>query len=89
MLQIDEIKFFQITDYGHHEAKFVLVAKILSLFALMLQATQSYLKNIFIPNASDKLHELLNMIIESVEVCILKKIFDRDDVPSMVSCGSE
>lgn len=77
--QIDEIKEFYATHL-HVPNGTGLNNKVCNLFLMILNALQSYAKNMITQIRSDKIQTFFEMIIDGTVICIDKNIFESDDL---------
>lgn len=85
---MDEIKAFRTTDQlGDISAKHYLKQKVCSLFSKLLQATQSFGRNLIGNVGIDKLQMFLQTILDSLNMCVEERVFEHNDILIKVGGG--
>lgn len=78
---MDEIKAFRTTDQlGDNVAKHYLKQKVCSLFAKLLQAVQSFSRNLVGDVGLDKLQLFLNTLLDALNLSVEERVFEHNDM---------
>lgn len=78
---MDEIRAFRTTDQlGDNSAKHYLKQKVCSLFSKLLQAVQSFSRNMIGDVGLDKLQIFLQTLHDALNMCVDERVFEHNDM---------